>query len=93
MTGGLVERVVAPDSLVTEALELASTMAANPAPQLQMIKQLLTSNAVAADLHEVQKRESEFLRECWKTPEHAEAVAAFTEKREPHFPPREPPVA
>ena len=53
-----------------------------------MIKQLLTANAVAGDLHEVQKRESELLRECWKTPEHAEAVAAFTEKREPHFPPR-----
>jgi enoyl-CoA hydratase/carnithine racemase len=93
MASGLVERVVAPDALLTEAVGLASTIAANPAPQLQMIKQLLSANAVAGDLHEVQKRESEYLRECWKTPEHAEAVAAFTEKRDPHFPPRKAPVA
>gem|GEM_PF-3621871 len=25
------------------------------------------------------------LRECWKTPEHAEAVAAFIGKRPPRF--------
>jgi enoyl-CoA hydratase/carnithine racemase len=93
MAGGLVERVVPADQLLDEAVALASTIAANPAPQLQMIKQLLTANAVAGDLHEVQKREGEVLRECWKTPEHAEAVAAFTEKREPHFPPRSAPVA
>jgi len=93
MAGGLVERVVPADDLVAAAVELGSTIAANPAPQLQMIKQLLTANAVAGDLHEVQKRESELLRECWKTPEHAEAVAAFTQKREPHFPPRGAPVA
>jgi enoyl-CoA hydratase/carnithine racemase len=91
--GGLVERVVAPGELRNEALELASTIAANPAPQLQMIKQLLTDNAVADDLAEVQLRESDLLRACWKTPEHAEAVAAFVAKREPHFPPRGAPVA
>src|SRR5438874_6315981 len=88
MAGGLVERVVAPGSLVDETLALASTIAANPAPQLQMIKQLLTENAVAGDLRQVQRRESELLRDCWKTPEHAEAVAAFVEKRDPRFPPR-----
>ena len=46
LAGGLVERVVAPDELLDDAVELASTIAANPAPQLQMIKQLLTANAV-----------------------------------------------
>ena len=45
------------------------------------------------DLHEVQERESALLRECWTTPEHAEAVAAFMEKRPPHFPARTSPVA
>jgi enoyl-CoA hydratase/carnithine racemase len=93
MAGGLVERVVPGDELVDEALSLASTIASNPAPQLQMIKQLLTTNAVTGDLHEVQRRESQLLRECWKTPEHAEAVDAFVAKREPHFPPRGSPVA
>ena len=87
---GLVQRVVANDALVDDALELGATIAANPAPQLQMIKQLLTANAVERDLLAVQKLESELLRECWKTPEHAEAVAAFTEKRPPKFPPRAP---
>src|SRR3954471_9183966 len=33
MAGGLLERVFAPDTLMNEALDLASTMAANPAPQ------------------------------------------------------------
>ena len=33
----------------------------------------------------VQRRESEMLRACWKSPEHAEAVQAFLEKRAPRF--------
>ncbi|MEY2451042.1 MAG: hypothetical protein QOD92_616 [Acidimicrobiaceae bacterium] len=85
---GLVQRVVTADALLDEALDVASAIAANPAPQLQMIKQLLTANAVEGDLDEAQRRESALLRDCWKTPEHAEAVAAFMEKRPPKFPPR-----
>ncbi|MEY2426152.1 MAG: hypothetical protein QOI61_1724, partial [Actinomycetota bacterium] len=85
---GLVQRVVTADALVDEALDVAAAIAANPAPQLQMIKQLLTANAVEGDLDEAQRRESALLRDCWKTPEHAEAVAAFMEKRPPKFPPR-----
>ena len=38
-----------------------------------------------ADLKEVQRLESELLRQCWETPEHKEAVAAFIEKRKPNF--------
>lgn len=82
---GLVDRVVEPDALVTEALEVAERFAANPDPQLRMTKRLLTQNACEADLELVQRRESELLRACWKTPEHAEAVAAFIDKREPRF--------
>jgi enoyl-CoA hydratase/carnithine racemase len=85
---GLVQRVVTAEALVDEALDVAATIAANPAPQLQMIKQLLSANAVEGDLDEAQRRESALLRDCWKTPEHAEAVAAFMEKRPPKFPPR-----
>jgi len=43
---GLVQRVVPNDDLVDDAIEIGATIAANPAPQLQMIKQLLTANAV-----------------------------------------------
>src|SRR4051794_23946863 len=85
---GLVTRVLPLDDLLDDALELANTIAANPAPQLQMIKQLLSANAVEGDLDQAQRRESALLRECWTTPEHAEAVAAFMEKRPPKFPPR-----
>jgi enoyl-CoA hydratase/carnithine racemase len=85
---GLVEHVVESDRLVAEALALAAMIGANAAPQLRMIKRLLTLNAGETDLHVVQQRESEMLRECWRSPEHAEAVRAFIEKRPPRFPPR-----
>jgi enoyl-CoA hydratase/carnithine racemase len=82
---GLIERVVAPEALLDEALALAHGLAANPAPQLAMTKELLTHNGSATDLDEIQRRESALLRACWKTPEHAEAVQAFLEKRPPSF--------
>jgi enoyl-CoA hydratase/carnithine racemase len=82
---GLVDRIVAPDQLLDEALGLAQEIAANPSPQLRMTKALLTANGSDTDLHSVQERESALLRQCWETPEHAEAVSAFTEKRAPKF--------
>ncbi len=82
---GLVDRLAAPEALVDVAQEVAASFAANPDPQLRMTKQLLTQNATDTDLTAIQERESALLRECWKTPEHAEAVNAFIEKREPKF--------
>lgn len=82
---GLVDRLASPDELLDHALELARAMAANPSPQLRMTKALLGANGSETDLALVQERESELLRECWKTPEHAEAVRAFAEKRPPKF--------
>lgn len=82
---GLVERVTSADSMLDTAIEVARTFTANPPPQLLMIKDLLTRNGSHTDLREVQERESAVLRECWATPEHAEAVAAFLEKRPPKF--------
>ncbi len=82
---GLVDRLVEPDKLLETAFEAAREISANPDPQLRMIKQLLTRNACETDLDLVQQRESEMIRECWKSPEHKEAVAAFLEKRPPKF--------
>src|SRR5881409_3728902 len=82
---GLADRLVEPEKLLEAARELAREIAANPDPQLRMTKALLTKNASATDLDEVQRRESEMLRACWKSPEHAEAVQAFLEKRPPRF--------
>src|SRR5262245_48316888 len=82
---GLADRLCAPDELLPSALALAGEIAANPAPQLCMIKQLLGENGRATDLHEIQRRESALLRECWKSLEHHEVVAAFLAKRLPQF--------
>jgi enoyl-CoA hydratase/carnithine racemase len=83
---GLVDHVVEDhEALLDRAREVAGAMAANPSPQARMVKQLLTENAVDTDLRAIQQRESEMLRQCWTTPEHAEAVAAFREKRPPKF--------
>jgi enoyl-CoA hydratase/carnithine racemase len=82
---GLADRLCAPDDLVPTALALAGEMAANPDPQLRMIKELLSRNGSATDLGAVQRLESEMLRRCWVSPEHREAVSAFLEKRPPRF--------
>jgi enoyl-CoA hydratase/carnithine racemase len=82
---GLVDHVVPGDELAGKAHEIASAMAANPDPQLRMIKRLLTENGSETDIGAVERRESELLRQCWTTPEHKEAVAAFVEKRPPRF--------
>jgi enoyl-CoA hydratase/carnithine racemase len=78
---GLADRVVAPEDLIHAALELGEEISANPAPQLRMIKRLLTDNASETDLAVVQQRESEMLRECWRSPEHRDAVERFLSAR------------
>jgi enoyl-CoA hydratase/carnithine racemase len=80
---GLVERLAAPEQLLDTALGLAAEIAAHPARQLRMIKRLLTDNGSETDLSVVQERESEFIRECWRSPEHRQAVAAFLERSRP----------
>jgi len=82
---GLFNSLVPADSLRDRTQEIASEIAANPDPQLRMIKQLLTQNGSEPDLHVVAKREMALLRECYETPEHAEAIRAFSEKRAPRF--------
>jgi enoyl-CoA hydratase/carnithine racemase len=74
---GLADRLTPPEELLPAALELAAEIAANPAPQLRMIKRLLTANALETDLRLVQEREHELIRECWRSPEHRGAVEAF----------------
>ena len=78
---GLAERLVAPEELIGTALEIAGEIAANPGPQLRMIKGLLSENATESDLALVQAREHELMRECWRSPEHREAVQRFLERR------------
>ena len=86
---GLADRLAEPDDLLPAALEVARSYAANPDLQLRMTKQLLTENVVDTDLGAIQHREQVLLAECWKSPEHKEAVAAFLEKRPAAFRPTE----
>ena len=74
---GLADRLAPPETLLDQALELGDEIAANPQPQLRMIKRLLTENALETDLGLVQRREHELIRECWRSPEHRRAVEAF----------------
>ena len=82
---GLVDRVVDDADLVGAAIELAEGYAANPPSAVRMIKELLTANGADPDLAAVQGRERDRLSEAMRSPDHAEAIAAFLEKREPRF--------
>jgi enoyl-CoA hydratase/carnithine racemase len=82
---GLANRVVPHDSLMDEALAMANLLASNPGPQLGFIKDLITRNATVEDYHEAMNREHKRIEDCYSTPEHREAIAAFLEKRQPKF--------
>ncbi len=82
---GLANYVTSPEELLAKAFEWAKTIAANPDPMLRMTKDLLSKNACEQDMTVAQTRESDYLRACWVTPEHKEAVQAFMEKRPARF--------
>ena len=82
---GLVDRLIPHEQLLDKAMEMARLIAANPAPQLRWIKQLISANGCATDLDAVQAREGALLQQAYLSPEHKEAVAAFLEKRTPDF--------
>jgi len=77
---GLADRLAPAEELLETTLALAAEIAANPAPQLRMIKRLLTENALETDLRLVQEREHELIRECWRSAEHRRAVETFLAK-------------
>lgn len=82
---GLADEVVPHEQLLDAALERARSFAANPDPQLRMIKQLITQNSAETDISEVQRREVAQLEIAYRSPEHKEAVEAFLQKRTPKF--------
>ena len=82
---GLADRLTPPDELMSTATGLAREMAANPAPHLRWVKELLTRNGSETDIGLVQKRELEVLAKAYESVEHKEAVDAFLNKRQPVF--------
>lgn len=82
---GLADRLTTPGDLLEEASVLAREIAANPAPHLRWVKDLLTRNGSETDISLVQKREAEVLAKAYASTEHKEAVDAFLNKRKPVF--------
>jgi 2-(1,2-epoxy-1,2-dihydrophenyl)acetyl-CoA isomerase len=82
---GIVDRVVPHDTLMDEAMALAEEIAANPASSVWAAKRLIHENAAESDLRHVVTQEGFAIRESRRQPDHAEAVRAFLEKREPQF--------
>jgi 2-(1,2-epoxy-1,2-dihydrophenyl)acetyl-CoA isomerase len=82
---GLADELVEPDRLIDAAVAKAREYGGNPARQLRWIKQLLARNGAEGDVAVAQQRELELLKLAYASPEHAEAVAAFMEKRKPAF--------
>jgi 2-(1,2-epoxy-1,2-dihydrophenyl)acetyl-CoA isomerase len=81
----LIDRIVAHDSLMDEALALADEIAANPPDAVWAAKRMLHENANEQNLRNVVNREVHMIREMRRLPDHAEAVSAFMEKRQPRF--------
>ncbi len=77
---GLVSEVVAPEDLVERALTLAGSIAANPPHAVRLTKQLMRASENAS-LDELLDMSATYQAVCHAEPDHAEAVAAFFEKR------------
>ncbi|MFT4288995.1 crotonase/enoyl-CoA hydratase family protein [Nocardioides sp.] len=82
---GLVSAVVPPDSLLESARALAERVAVNPPTAVRATKRLLREVA-GLGLDEVLDRSAALQAALHQTADHAEAVAAFVEKRTPVFP-------
>lgn len=81
---GLVNRVVAPEALMEEALAVAQRLAKGPATALAQTKALL-NQAMFGDLETVMENERQSLCRLGDQPDFAEGIAAFFEKRKPEF--------
>lgn len=81
---GLVSRVVSPEALMDEARALARQIAANPPYAVRMAKRLIRESRLAS-LSTILEASAAAQALCHTTQDHAEAVSAFLEKREPKF--------
>ncbi len=81
---GLINRVVADDVLMAEAMKLAAQLANGPTVALGYIKDNL-DEALDIDHTSAIDREAERLTRATGSEDHREAVSAFVEKRDPVF--------
>ena len=81
---GLVNKVVPPDSLMTEAKELAKKLLAKSSRILTLIKTAATSG-VNMSLPDGLDLEAQCFALCFATEDQKEGMKAFMEKRKPEF--------
>lgn len=81
---GLVNRVVPHATLDDEVDALTSRLAAAPQTSIRRIKRSLTA-AAGASLEQCIENEFDAVAACWASPDVAEGVRAFVEKRPPRF--------
>lgn len=81
---GLVAAVVSPDRLAEATRELAGRLAGGPTLGIGLTKRLLNA-AEDATLAEGLQAEAALQEVAGRSEDHAEGVAAFTEKRDPEF--------
>lgn len=81
---GLVSRVVPQEDLMTAAHDLAARIVVHPPQAMRMTKRLMRE-AMHTRLDTLLEMSAAFQALAHKTPEHAEAVSAFLEKRTPSF--------
>jgi len=81
---GLVSKLVPLDQLLSEAQAVAARIVANPAKALRLAKRLLREGQQQR-LTDVLELSAAFQALAHETQDHAEALDAFFDKREPHF--------
>lgn len=81
---GLVSSVVPPDALMDAALALAHRIAANPPQVVRWTKHLLQKGR-SGTLNDALQDAAHLQGLAHHTPDHAEAISAFFEKRTPRF--------
>src|ERR1700749_1874450 len=84
LSGGLVSRVVPADQLMAEAKALAERVCRQPPDVLRMTKRLMREGETAS-FDTIMEMSAGMQALAHHTADHAEAVAAFFDKRTPHF--------
>ncbi|MGC9952736.1 MAG: crotonase/enoyl-CoA hydratase family protein [Rhizomicrobium sp.] len=81
---GLVSKVVPSGALMDEARALAAKISRQPPGVLRMTKKLMRE-ALSANLETIMEMSASFQTRAHASEDHAEALAAFFEKRDPDF--------
>lgn len=81
---GLVNKVVEPENLLQEAMDMATRIAKNAPVAVRMCKAAI-NNGMQMDIDSAVMYEAEVFGLCFSTEDQKEGMTAFLEKRDKHF--------